>query len=111
MGLLQVHSIDSHEAIDISCSNVCYKTYLFACVGPIDYDDSLALVYLYATTGSKAMVELSITIEEDAIVENDEDFNIMLTTSETRLTIANSTVVIIHDDGESLSNLHSSLDS
>ena len=44
------------------------------------------------------MVELRINIVDEDILENDEDFNIMLSTSETRLAISNSTSVIILND-------------
>ena len=44
------------------------------------------------------MVELRINIVDEDILENDEDFNIMLSTSETRITISNSTSVIILND-------------
>ena len=58
-------------------------------------------VTLYTTTNSMTMVELRINIVDEDILENDEDFNIMLSTLETRLTISNSTsVIIVNDDGE-----------
>ena len=55
-------------------------------------------VTLYTTTNSVTMVELRINIVDEDILENDEDFNIMLSTSETRLAISNSTSVIILND-------------
>ena len=70
-------------------------------VGPADYDDSLMDVTLLATTTSMTTAELRITIEDEDILERDEDFTIMLNTTETRVNIANSTsVVIVNDDGE-----------
>ena len=69
--------------------------------GPADYDASLMYVTLLATTNSMTTAELRITIQDDDIVEGDENFTIMLTTTETRVNIANSTsVVILNDDGE-----------
>ena len=58
-------------------------------------------VTLLATTNSMATAELRITIQDEDILERDEDFTIMLDTMETRVNIANSTlVVILNDDGE-----------
>ena len=70
-------------------------------VGPADYDASLMYVTLLATTNSMTTAELRITIQDEDILERDEDFDIMLDTTETRVNIANSTsVVIVNDDGE-----------
>ena len=70
-------------------------------VGPADYDDSLMDVTLLATTNSMTTAELRITIQDEDILEIDEYFTIALDTTETRVTIANSTsVVIVNDDGE-----------
>ena len=58
-------------------------------------------VTLLATTNSMTTAELRITIQDEDILERDEYFTIMLDTMETRVNIANSTlVVILNDDGE-----------
>ena len=49
-------------------------------------------------------VNLTIAIMTDEILERDEDFTIMLNSSQERVVIANSTLIIIqNDDGEQLS--------
>ena len=59
-------------------------------------------VTLYATNNNMITAELRVNIVDEDILENDEDFNIMLSTSETRLVISNSTsVIIMNDDGKS----------
>ena len=71
------------------------------CIGPADYDASLMYVTLYATNNNMITAELRINIVDEDILEKDEDFNIMLSTSETRLEISNSTsVTIVNDDGK-----------
>ena len=73
-------------------------------VGPADYDNSLMSVTLLATANNMTSAELRITIQDEDILERDEDFDIMLDTTETRVNIANSTsVVIVNDDGELIS--------
>ena len=58
-------------------------------------------VTLYATNNNMITAELRINIVDEDILEKDEDFNIMLSTSETRLEISNSTsVTIVNDDGK-----------
>ena len=58
-------------------------------------------VTLYATNNSMITAELRINIVDDDILEKDEDFNIMLNTSETRVAVSNSTsVIIVNDDGK-----------
>ena len=53
---------------------------------------------------SIASVNLTIAIMTDEIFERDEDFTIMLNSSQERVAIANSTLIIIqNDDGEQLS--------
>ena len=55
-------------------------------------------------TVSIASVNLTIAIMNDEILERDEDFTIMLNSSQDRVVIANSTSIIIqNDDSEQLS--------
>ena len=69
-------------------------------IGPADFDTNPTVVTLYATTSSTSAM-LRITIVDEYIIEKDEDFNIMLSTSEMRIAIANSTsVIILNDDCE-----------
>ena len=71
-------------------------------IGPADYNASLMYVTLYATTSNMTTAELRINIVDEDILERDEDFNIMLSTSETRLAISNSiSVIILNDDCKS----------
>ena len=71
-------------------------------IGSADYDASLMYVTLYATFINMTTTELRINIVDEDILENDEDFNIMLSTSETRLTFTNSiSVIILNDDCKS----------
>ena len=71
------------------------------CIGPADYDATLMYVTLYATNNSMITADLRINIVDEDILEKDEDFNIMLSTSETRVEISNSTsVTIVNDDGK-----------
>ena len=71
------------------------------CIGPADYDATLMYVTLYATTNSLITAELRINIVDEDILEKDEDFNIMLSTSERRIIISISTsVIIVNDDGK-----------
>ena len=71
-------------------------------IGPADYDASLMYVTLYATTSNMTTAELRINIVDEDILERDENFNIMLSTSETRLAIPNSiSVIILNDDCKS----------
>ena len=75
---------------------------IYHIIGPADYDASLMYITLYATTSNMITAELRINIMDEDILERDEDFNIMLSTSETRLTISNSTsVIILNDDCKS----------
>ena len=58
-------------------------------------------VTLLATANNMTTAELRITIQDEDILEGDEDFTIILYTTETRVNIANSTsVIIMNDDGE-----------
>ena len=68
-------------------------------VGSAHHDASLMYVTLLATTNSMTTAELRITIQDEDILERDEDFTIILDTMESRVVIANSTSVIILDDG------------
>ena len=73
---------------------------MYVYIGPADFEANQKSVTLCATTSTTSAM-LRITIVDEYIMENDEDFHIMLSTSEMRITIANSTsVIILNDDGE-----------
>ena len=97
MGILLACSTKCTRSIFIISHHILFNTII---IGPVDYESSLSTVTIHATTNSATTAELRITIKDEDIVERNEDFNIALTTMETRVMIANSTsILILNDDG------------
>ena len=97
MGILLACSTKCTRSIFIISHDILFNTII---IGPVDYESSLSTVTIHATTNSTTTAELRITIKDEDIVERNEDFNIALTTMETRVMIANSTsILILNDDG------------
>ena len=71
------------------------------CVDSSDFNSSsYDILILPPTTNSEAMLNLTITINSDDILERDENFHITLGTTDDRITIKNSIVfTILNDDG------------
>jgi hypothetical protein len=85
--------------------NVTLNVYINGTDG-VDLDSSdfnsssYDIIILPPTTNSEAMLNLTITINSDDILERDENFHITLGTTDDRITIKNSIVfTILNDDG------------
>ena len=84
-----------------SLNRLILRTSYIQYTGPTDFNVNASSITLQATTNRTATVVLMITILDQDILQGSKDFTIALIATQNRVTVSNSTsVVILNDDGE-----------